>query len=204
MKLYSSTRSPFVRKVLICAHEAGLLARIDLVPTLVSFLRADEDVGRHNPLGQIPTLVLDNGEALYDSGVICAYFDGLVPDARLLPHAPGPARHCALRQVQADGLMATFMRWYGERRRAADPLSRDYVAISRGKLHRVLDRWERDAADWAALPFDVGFAAIACALAYADFRFAGETWRDGRPALSGWYAGIEGRPSIAATAFRDG
>jgi len=70
MRLRYSPTSPYVRKVTAIAHELGLFDRLELVATNawdpVSDLPAD------NPLGKVPTLLLDDGEALYDSPVICA------------------------------------------------------------------------------------------------------------------------------------
>lgn len=204
MLLYSSRRSPYVRKVLVCAHETGLIGQIAEVPKVVSYLAADEEVGRHNPLGQIPTLVLDDGSVLYDSGVICAYFAELRPEAGLEPAAPAARLAMRRRQAEGDGLMMTFLRWYGERRRADHPLSPQYVAVCRGTFRRMLEHWEGEAARWQDLPLDIGFVAIGCALAYADFRFEAEAWRPGRPVLAAWYARLCARPSFAATAFDGG
>jgi glutathione S-transferase len=204
MKLYASTRSPFVRKVLVCAHEVGLIGRIEFVPKIVSFLSADAEVGRHNPLGQIPTLVLDDGTSLYDSGVICDYLSQQKPELQLVPDDPAGRLETGRRHAEADGLLAVFLRWYGERRRADDPISPQYVAACRAKLAQVAAAWERAAPSWNGRRLDVGFVAIGCALAYADFRFAAEDWRAGRPQLTRWHEELCRRPSFAATSFRDG
>ena len=95
MKLYWSSRSPFVRKVMVCAHECGLAARIECVRTLVMMTRPNPDLLPVNPLGKIPTLVLDDGSALYDSTVICEYLDSLHGGSRLFPES-GPARWTAM------------------------------------------------------------------------------------------------------------
>ncbi|CAH1661375.1 glutathione S-transferase family protein [Chelatococcus asaccharovorans] len=204
MKLYASNRSPFVRKVLVCAQELGLADRIELVPKVVSFLNADEEVGRHNPLGQLPTLLRDDGTSLYDSGVICDFLNQQVAGATLFPDQPAARIEMGQRQAEADGLLANFMRWYGERRRADHPLTPQYVAICRGKLQRVGDAWEAAAPAWRGRPLDIGFIAIGCALAYADFRFAAEDWRQGRPQLADWYTELSSRPSFLATEFGGG
>jgi glutathione S-transferase len=204
MKLYASTRSPFVRKVLVCAHEVGIIDRIECIPKVVSFLSADAEVGGYNPLGQLPTLVFEDGSSLYDSGVICEYLSQQKPGLGLVPAHPAERLDMGRRQAEADGVMANFMRWYGERRRADDPLSPQYVSICRGKLNRVADAWEKAASGWRGRTLDVGFVAIGCALSYADFRFSAEHWREGRPALAEWYSELSLRPSFEATALRDG
>ncbi|MBF9233846.1 glutathione S-transferase family protein [Microvirga alba] len=203
MKLYSSDRSPFVRKVLVCAHEVGLIDDIERVPKVVSFLQTDEEVGSHNPLGQLPTLVLDDGTSLYDSGVICDYLSQLNVATLLVPIHPDARLEMARRQAEADGLLANFMRWYGERRRADHPLSPQYVAICRGKLQRVADAWNNAAPSWHGRRLDIGFIAIGCALSYADFRFSAENWRSERQELATWYEQLCRRPSFQATEFRE-
>ena len=77
MKLHWSPRSPFVRKVMIVAHERGLLGRLQCVRTVAAMTTPHAALMRDNPLSKIPTLVLDDGMALYDSPVICEYLDAL-------------------------------------------------------------------------------------------------------------------------------
>jgi glutathione S-transferase len=67
MKLHWSPRSPFVRKVMIVAHERGLIDRLECVRTLAALTTPHAELMRDNPLSKIPTLVLDDGTALYDS-----------------------------------------------------------------------------------------------------------------------------------------
>jgi glutathione S-transferase len=203
MQLYGSTRSPFVRKVLVFAHEAGLQDQLTLVPRTVAILAPDAQVCAANPLGQIPALILDDGAPVYDSLVICEWLHQRRPGTGLLPQG-GPARIDALRRhAEGDGVLDTFVRWFSERRRADHPLTADYVEQHRRKVSRVVDHWERQVEGWAGRPVDLGDIAIGCALAYADFRFEPVAWRAGRPRLAAWYAGIAERPSFAATAFKD-
>ena len=75
MKLHWSPRSPFVRKVMIAAHELGLADRIDTVRTVVRMGRPNEALLPDNPLSKIPTLVLDDGRTLFDSLTIIEYLD---------------------------------------------------------------------------------------------------------------------------------
>ena len=77
MKLHWSPRSPFVRKVLITAHETGHVARLELVRSVAAMSRPNAQLMLDNPLSKIPTLVLDDGTSLYDSTVICEYLDCL-------------------------------------------------------------------------------------------------------------------------------
>ena len=85
MKLHWSPRSPFVRKVMIAAHETGLVDRLTCVRTVVAMTAPNATLLPDNPLSKIPTLVLDDGSTLYDSGVICEYLDTLHDGPKLFP-----------------------------------------------------------------------------------------------------------------------
>src|SRR6201996_6674363 len=105
MKLHWSPRSPFVRKVMIVAHERGVVGRLDCVRTVAATGKPHAELMKDNPLSKIPTLVLDDGTALYDSPVICEYLDALDGAPVLFPRAE-PARLVALRQqALGDGLL---------------------------------------------------------------------------------------------------
>ena len=88
MKLHWSPRSPFVRKVMIFAHEVGLAGRIEPIRTVVGMTKANRELMQVNPIGKIPTLVADDGMVLYDSTVICEYLDTLHGGPRYFPQAP--------------------------------------------------------------------------------------------------------------------
>jgi glutathione S-transferase len=184
------------------AHELGLAARIEFVPTVVSIVQADAELLRFNPLSQIPTLVLDDGAAIYDSLVICEYLDLSTCAPRLIP-GTCPARHEVLsRHALGQGMIDALIRIYSERKRTADPLQPTYVEAFRRKFNRAadaLDRHHRRGADPTSV--DIADIAAACALAYADFRLGVADWRDGRDALAAWHARFAERPSMRLTAF---
>ena len=117
MKLHWSPRSPFVRKVMIVAHEVGLVDRLTLVRTVAAATKPHPELMRDNPLSKIPTLVLDDGTVLYDSPVICEYLDRLHAGPKLFP--PGGAeRMTALRrQALGDGCLDFLLLWRDERAR---------------------------------------------------------------------------------------
>jgi glutathione S-transferase len=200
MKLYWSSRSPYVRKVMIAAHETGLVGRLDCRRVIVSAYAENTDVLPVNPLGKIPTLVLDDGAALYDSPVICEYLDGLHSGPKLFP-ASGPARFEALRWLAlGDGLLDMLLaRMYEERARPEEQRSQklqDAIAV---KLKACLDALEALAPALEGTPVNIGHIALGCALGYLDFRFAGDDWRAGRPALAAWQKAFAARPSVVAT-----
>jgi glutathione S-transferase len=204
MKLRYSPASPYVRKCLVLAHEAGLAGRLELVPTVT----ADPASGlaHDNPLGKIPALATDDGQILFDSPVICEYLDSLKGSGGTFLPPAGPARWTALRrQALADGILdASLLRRY-ESLRPADEQSAGWHDKQKSVVARALDALEAEAERLGdpAGPADIGRIAIACALGYLDFRFAADAWREGRPKLARWYAGFAKRASMAATVPKD-
>src|SRR5262245_7825256 len=109
MKLLWSSRSPFVRKVMVAEHETGVVARTGTERVGVGANKPNADVMALNPLNRIPTLVLDDGSVLYDSRVICEYFDTLHDGPKLFP-PDNVARWSTLRrQALGDGLMEVIV-----------------------------------------------------------------------------------------------
>ena len=108
MKLHWSPRSPYVRKVMVVAHELGLAERLECVRTVVGGTVPHLELMRENPLGKIPTLVLTDGTILDDLPVICEYFDTLHDGPKLFP--TGPDRLTALRRL-ALGMACWISRW---------------------------------------------------------------------------------------------
>jgi glutathione S-transferase len=199
MKLYWSTRSPFVRKVMVFAHETGLADRIERVKTIVAPTKPNAEVMALNPLNKLPTLILDDGRALYDSRVICEYLDGLHGGPRLFPAEPSARIETLRGQALGDGMKDFLLVWLSERSRPATQQLPELIAACRAKLTTVLDALEREAPSLTAAPFSIAHIAIGCALGYADFRFNDEAWRTGRPQLAAWAETIHARPSFQAT-----
>src|SRR5215469_15632232 len=183
MILRSATASPFARKVRIAAMLLGLDDRIAIEPADTT--NPADAVRTQNPLGKIPTLVLEGGPALFDSRVILDYLDHLAGGGRIVPTEP-QARFAALRlQALADGLMdASILLVYEGRWR--DPAKHEpkWVEHQAGKVARTLGSLEAAPPALGATP-DIGEIALACALGYRDFRFEG-TWRRDHPRLVAW------------------
>ena len=96
MKLLYARPSPFVRKVMVALHETGLTDRVECVRTQVAMDAPNAELMRDNPLSKLPTLILEDGTALFDSRVICEYLDGMHDGVKLFPADPA-ARFQALR-----------------------------------------------------------------------------------------------------------
>ena len=199
MKLHWSSRSPFVRKVMVFAHETGLAARIDCERTLVVMSQPNTRLMQLNPLGKIPTLVTDDGHMLQDSLLICDYLDTLHGGRRLIP-AAGDARWQALGwHALANGMLDTLVLWRNETLKPAAQQGADLLAAFALKTRNAVDYLEHAAAPLAQTPFGIGHITIGVALGYIDFRFPELAWREGHPALADWYASFAARPSAQAT-----
>lgn len=195
MKLHYSPRSPFVRKVLVCAHEKGLDSRIELIET--DPWASPDALTSDNPLSKVPALTLDDGSVIFDSPVICEYLDTLAPAPVLFPQ--GPARWEALvGQALADGICDAAVLRRMEMMRPADQQSPDWFDRQARAVERALDRLEQ-VAPGIGERLDIGTIAIGCALGYLDFRWSHEDWRGSRPALAGWYKGFAARESMKGT-----
>lgn len=199
MKLRHSPTSPFVRKVLVLAHEVGLAGQIEIVPT--DAWSATTDLVAQNPLSKVPTLILDDGTVLYDSPVICEYLDGLHTGEPRLPRS-GRERWVMLRlQALADGMMESAVAVFIERvRRPEDKRWEANIVREQATLGRALDHLERHIEELASQPPHLGAIAAACALGYLDLRGAVGEWRGGRAALAAWFDALADRPSMRATA----
>jgi glutathione S-transferase len=197
MKLHWSPRSPYVRKVMIVAHELGVAQRLETVRTVVGGTTPHLELMRDNPLGKIPTLVLQDGAIIYDSPVICEYLDTLHDGPKLFPD--WPERLSALRRLAlGDGMLDIALAWLGERFRPVEKQSEPHMALWRAKLLACIDALEQDADALAAGRFTIGHIAIGIALSYLDFRFDDLAWRDGHPRLAAWHATFDARPSVRA------
>lgn len=201
LTLHWSPRSPYVRKVMVCAHELGLADRIEKVRSVAAMLKPNAALMQDNPLSKIPTLVRGDGSVLFDSVVICEYLNDLAGGA-LFP-AGGEVKWQALRwHALGDGFLDALILWRNERERE-QPLQALLDAFEL-KAAATLALLDAEAQALASAPFTIGSVAIACALGYMDFRFEAYGWRERAPALARWYASVSERPSMQATVAAEG
>ena len=201
LKLHWSPKSPYVRKVLICAHELDLLPRLELVRSVAAMLKPNLSIMVDNPLSKIPTLVREDGSTLFDSVVICEYLNALADGPLFPPH--GEARWQALRwHALGDGLLDMLILWRNERERE-HPLPALLDAFEL-KTRATIALLEKEAEALGAAPLSIGAITIGCALGYADYRFDTLNWRASAPALSAWLEQVRARPSFQSTEPVDG
>jgi glutathione S-transferase len=183
MILRSSPASPFVRKVRIAASVLGLASKIDVRETDLN--DPADSIRTQNPLGKIPALITEDGNAWYDSRVILEVLDHLAGGGRIVPREP-MARFEALRlQALCDGVMdASVLIVYEDRYRPPEMRVEMWVERQSDKVARALHALEVSPPKLTDPP-DVGQIALACLLGYRDLRFGGD-WRKGHPKLVAW------------------
>ena len=201
IKLHWSPKSPYVRKVMICAHELGLTHRLELVRSVAAMLKPNARLMQDNPLSKIPTLVLEDGFALFDSAVICEYLDDL-GGGTLFPRQSADKWQALRWHAFGDGLLDTLILWRNERERTA-PLQ---VLINAFELktHASLSQLDAEAQALNKTAFSIGHITLGCALGYLDYRFDTFGWRRIAPGLADWHAQLQARPSFRCTEPVDG
>lgn len=181
MKLFYSPPSPYSSKVRMAARHLDL----PLQEIATDTGSKPRDLLAANPLGKIPTLVLEDGTALFDSRVIMSELDRLAPGT-LYPADPAAGREARRLEAVGDGLCDAMLAIvYDKRMRPEEKWHRPWQDAQWDKVVRTLD-WLDGSAPSGGGPLDAGRFALAAALGYADLRFPDRNWRDGRPALAGF------------------
>ena len=198
MKLHYSPNSPYVRKCMVLALEAGIAGKIEKLPATVAPTNPNKELARENPLSKLPSLVTDDGQVLFDSPVICEYLDSLNPGAKVFP-APGKARWTALRlQALGDGILDAALLGRYENTRPEEKRWKDWSDGQMFKIRTGLDSLEADVGVLSGA-LTIGQITIGCTLGYLDFRYPHEAWRAKRPKLAAWYEDFAKRKSMSET-----
>lgn len=200
LKLLYAPTSPYVRKVMACAHLAGVADRIEWLDSAAHPVHRDDRIAAHNPLAKVPTLILADGTALYDSRVICEYLADLGAAPGLFPPA-GTRRWQALTwQALGDGLLdAALLARYEHTARPAQWQWPDWREAQLAKVAACLAAIDRLAPALARDMPTIGEVTLGCALGYLDFRFPELDWRAGHPDAARWEAGFATLPAMRAT-----
>lgn len=199
MNLRYSPTSPYVRKVMITAIETGQESVIERIPT--NPWDPETDLPEDNPLGKVPALLVDEGLTLFDSPVICEYLCSRV-GAGLVPRE-GLDRWRVLRlQALGDGILDAAVLRLLEGKRPETMQNPDWIERQKRTIGRGVDSLEEAVGDWGEA-LTLGQITAGAALGYLDFRFSGDEWRKGRPALTDWYEAFAQRPSMKQTVPAD-
>ena len=201
MKLIGSATSPYVRKVRIVMAEK----KLDYQLAIDDVWAADSLITASNPLGKVPCLVMEGGEAVFDSRVIVEYLDTLSPVGKLIPSQGRERVEVKTWEALADGLVdaAILARleatWVG---RTAEQRSDAWVARQMGKIDAALKAMSTGLADkpfCSGIHLSLSDIAVGCALAYLDLRFADIAWRSAHPNLAKLQEKLVLRPSFVET-----
>jgi len=198
LRLRTSPASPFGRKVRMSAAAIGLADRLKIEPADTA--DPQDSLRQQNPLGKIPVLLLDDGQALYDSRVIVEFLND--QDGRSILIPSGEGRYAALiQQVLADGILdAAILQVYEGRYRPEHKHEQSWLDYQRGKVDRALEAFGKQLPAPGEGGPHIGEIALAAALGYLDFRFQGY-WRDAHPGLVDWLDAFGQRfPAYEATA----
>lgn len=200
MKLLFAPTSPFVRKVMVCAHLTGQADKIQCLDSAAHPVRRDPRIAAHNPLAKVPTLILQDGQVLYDSRVICEYLASQA-DAETIFPASGADRWAALsRQALGDGLLdAALLARYELTARPPEfqwPTWREALLT---KVSACLASIETIASELNHHKPTIGEITIGCALGYLDFRFPELNWRAKCGIAAHWNEAFQSLPAMQAT-----
>ena len=202
MRLLASLASPYTRKVRIVLAEK----HIDCELEVVDVSAADSPVNEHNPLGKVPTLVLDDGTTLYDSRVIVEFLDNASPASRLIPEDNRERVAVRRWEALADGVLDAGLLVRYESLRPQGEQSAAWVDKQMAKVRRGLARMNADLGteDWCQGDrYSLADIALACCLGWLGFRRPGGLdWRATHANLARHYDRLMERPEFADTAPR--
>jgi glutathione S-transferase len=201
MKLIGSLTSPYVRKV-----------RVVLAEKKLEFQFVEEDVwskdstiSTANPLGKVPCLIMEGGEAMFDSRVITEYIDTMSPVGKLIPASGRERAEVKTWEALADGLLDASIAarleatWTG---RTDAQRSSAWIDRQMDKIHASLAAMERGLGDkpfCSGVHLSLSDVAVGCALGYLDFRFPQLDWRSAHPQLARLYEKLAQRQSFIDT-----
>lgn len=185
MKLIGSLSSPYVRKVRVVMAEK----KLDYQFVEEDVWAADTSIAQSNPLGKVPCLVMEGGEALFDSRVIVEYLDTLSPVGKLIPPVGRERAEVKTWEALADGVLDALVlarlesHWSGRQKAQR---SQAWIDRQLGKAQASLKAMSQGLGDkpfCAGIYLSLADVAVGCALGYMDFRFAEIDWRSSYPNL---------------------
>jgi glutathione S-transferase len=201
MKLIGSLTSPYVRKVRIVMAEK----KLDYQFVLEDVWGADA-ISKANPLGKVPCLVLEGGEAVFDSRVIVEYMDTRSPVSRLIPESSRERTEVRTWEALADGLLDASILARMEQtwvHRGEEQRSQAWIERQLGKVNACVTAMSTGLADkpWCSgIHLTLADIAVGCALGYLDFRYPDIAWRATYPNLVKLSDKLATRPSFIDTA----
>ncbi len=190
MKLLYTKRSPYARKVRVVALEKGINLELldeDLQNKSTRLLDA-------NPLGKVPTLVLDNNETVYDSSVICQYLDGLNETNPMIPKDPKKRIDVLKWEAFSNDLMTVAINAYMEKIRHPVDFKKDFVTTQENNIQKAYQFIESHLNQLKE--FNLASIAVVSAIGYVHFRLP-HLKVQGK--LDAWFQEMNKRPSMQNT-----
>ncbi|QGZ60615.1 glutathione S-transferase C-terminal domain-containing protein [Paraburkholderia acidisoli] len=199
MKLIGSLGSPYVRKARITLAEK----KIDYKLVLENVWAAETAIHDFNPIGKVPCLVMEDGEAVFDSRVICEYVDMLSPVGKLIPPAGRERIEVRCWEALADGMLdaAVLIRAEGTQR-TPEQRCEAWVERQQRKIAEGLTAMAKGLAGnpWCAgNRYTLADISVGCSLGYLDFRMPELNWREPHPNLARHFEKLSQRPSFIDT-----
>jgi glutathione S-transferase len=201
MKLIGSTSSPYVRKVRVVMSEK----KLDYQFVEEDVWSSDTTIAQSNPLGKVPCLVMEGGEALFDSRVIVEYLDTLSPVGKLIPAVGRERAEVKTWEALADGVMDALVlarlesHWTG---RAKGERSQAWIDRQLAKAQASFKAMSQGLGEkpfCAGIYLSLADIAVGCALGYLEFRFPDIDWRGPYPNLAKLHDKLMTRPSFIDT-----
>jgi glutathione S-transferase len=200
MKLLGSLTSPYVRKVRIVMAEKKLDYQL-----VLEDVWASDTILTANPLGKVPCLVLEGGEAVFDSRVIVEYVDTLSPVGRLIPASGRERAEARTWEALADGMIDASIEarleqtWSGrsDGQRCAAWIERQMIKVNAAVA--AMSKGLGDKPFAGGIHLSLADIAVGCALGYLDFRFPQIDWRGSHPNLARLTAKLAQRQSFIDT-----
>ena len=186
MKLIGSLSSPYVRKVRIVMAEK----KLDYQFVTEDVWAAETTIGQSNPLGKVPCLVMEGGEALFDSRVVVEYLDTLSPVGKLIPAVGRERAEVKTWEALADGVLDAAIlarlesNWSGRTKAQRSQAWIDRQMVKVEASLKAMSQGLGDKPFCAGIYLSLADIAVGCALGYLDFRFAQIDWRTSYPNLA--------------------
>jgi glutathione S-transferase len=200
MKLIGSLTSPYVRKARIVFLEK----KVDVDLEIENVWAADTKITLSNPLGKVPCLLLEDGEAIYDSRVIVEYADTLSPVSKLIPAESRERAIVKTWEALADGVLdAGILARLEATWRPADLQSQAWIDRQMDKISKAIREMSEKLGGnaWChSNQMTLADIAVGCALGYLLFRFPAVQWQGQYPNLDRLYQKLMQRASFIDTA----
>ena len=198
MKLIGSLSSPYVRKVRIVMAEK----KLDYQFVEENVWESDAILAS-NPLGKVPCLVMEGGEAVFDSRVIVEYLDTLSPVGKLIPANGRERAEVKCWEALADGVLDAAVLTRLERtQRPQTQQSPEWIARQMGKVDAGLKAMSvglKETPFCSGTHYTLADVAVGCALGWLLFRFPEIDWRETYPNLAKLFDKLSERQSFKDT-----